>query len=73
MDFLTPMDCARLLHVRREYIYDMMAAGMMPVIKIGGRWHVPRAAWDVWYGEQTAKALAAVKTPEKARVQHGAR
>jgi excisionase family DNA binding protein len=70
MDFLTPADCAKLLHVRRSRIYAMMAAGWMPVIKIGGRRHVPRAAWDAWCEQQTAAALAAVKTgtPEKVSV-----
>jgi excisionase family DNA binding protein len=63
MDFLTVADFARLMHVRQTQAYALLAAGVAPSVKINGRRRIPRAAWEQWYSEQTAKALASVKTP----------
>ncbi len=67
MDFLTVEEVAKLMHVRVGRAYAMLQAGMAPSVKIGGRRHVPRAAWDAWCEAQTAKALASLRT-EKASV-----
>jgi len=60
MEFLTVDDVARLMHVRPGRVYWMIRAGQAPSVHIGGRIHVPRAAFEQWYTEQTAKALASV-------------
>jgi excisionase family DNA binding protein len=70
MEFLTVAEVAKLMHVRRSRVYTMMAAGLAPSVHIGGRVHVPRAAWDQWCAEQTAKALANMR-PEKASARDG--
>lgn len=62
MDFLTVGEAADLLHVSTKRVYAMLVGGMAPSVKIGGRRHIPRAAWDRWCEQLTAQALAAVKT-----------
>ncbi len=70
MEFLTVEEVAKLMHVRVGRAYAMLQAGMAPSVKIGGRRHVPLAAWDQWCEQQTAKALANMR-PEKASARDG--
>jgi excisionase family DNA binding protein len=70
VEFLTVEEVAKLMHVRVGRAYAMLQAGMAPSVKIGGRRHVPRAAWDAWCADQTAKAMASLRT-EKVKVPHG--
>ena len=75
MDFLTVADFAKLMHIKQAQAYVMLTSGVAPSIKINGRRRIPRAAWDAWYAEQTAKALAAVRTepwtPQKVVITRG--
>ena len=70
MEFLTVADVAKLMHVPRARVYRMLAIGLAPSVHIGSRVHVPRAAWDAWCEQQTAKALANMR-PEKASARDG--
>ncbi len=60
MDFLTVREVAALMHVSPKRMYTVLARGLAPSVKIGGRRHVPRAAWDAWCAELNAEAAASV-------------
>ena len=68
MEFMSVQDVARLMGLKQSAAYELLAGGHAPSVKIHGRVRVPRVAWDAWYNEQVAKALAAVKTPETASI-----
>lgn len=57
MELLTVGDVAKLLHLRQRRAYELMTAGMIPSIRLGGRIVVPRRAFEAWFEAQVAKAL----------------
>ena len=63
-------EVATLLHVSPKRAYAVLAQGLCPSVKIGGRRHVPRAAWDQWCEAMTARALANVKAVEMEEIPH---
>jgi excisionase family DNA binding protein len=61
--FLTIAEISALLRVKRAQGYVLAAQGIFPSVRVGARgWRVPRVAWERWLAEQTALALANVKT-----------
>ena len=60
-EFLRPADIAPLLGVTTGRIYQLIAAGEIPAVRLGRAWRVPRAAWDEWLQEKVGEALAAVR------------
>lgn len=55
--FLTPADVARLLGVTTRRVYQLLGAGELPGIRLGGRHRIPRAAWDAWLEQKSDEAL----------------
>jgi excisionase family DNA binding protein len=51
--FLTLTETARILRVSRSSVYELAAAGTIPVVKFAGRsWRVPRGALAALAGER---------------------
>lgn len=53
---LRPNEAADLLGVGRSKIYELIAAGDVPSIKIGKSLRVPVAALEQWVAERAASA-----------------
>ncbi len=49
-------DVAKLLGLGRSKVFAMLAAGELPVIRIGRSVRVPRAALEDWIAEHTRHA-----------------
>ena len=43
-------------------VRQLVAAGELPAVRVGGRIRVPRAAFDAWLARQNEAALAAVRS-----------
>lgn len=46
------------LGVTSGRVYQLIAAGVIPSVRINRSLFVPRAAWDAWLRERTRDALA---------------
>jgi excisionase family DNA binding protein len=53
MDFLTTRELASLLRVKERKVYDLVAAGALPVRRVTGKLLFPRDEIDVWLGAQS--------------------
>lgn len=53
---LTLADCARLLRISRALLGRLIAAGEIPVIRVGKRPRVPIAALESWIAAKVAAA-----------------
>lgn len=67
-EFLRPVLVASLLGVTRSRVYQLIAAGEVPAVRVGGALRVPRTAWEAWLRDRSREALARVR-----RGQHAAR
>jgi excisionase family DNA binding protein len=59
--FLTVPEVARLLGRTPSRCYQLARAKALPVVKLGGRLVVPRAALEEWLRMESARALAGMK------------
>jgi excisionase family DNA binding protein len=67
-EFLTVAEVARRLGVSKARAYGLLAAHIVPSVKLGTRRIVvPVEAWDTWWRQQTARALASVVEEEVPR------
>jgi excisionase family DNA binding protein len=55
-EFLTTGDVAYALGVTTGRIYQLIAEGKLPAVRIGGRVRVPRDLWEQWLSEKKAEA-----------------
>ena len=58
---LRPAQLAPLLGVTRSRVYQLIAEGAIPVVRVGGAIRIPRAAWEAWLRKQTDAALASLR------------
>lgn len=65
--FLTPADLARLLGVSRGRVYQLIDAHELPSVRVGGRYRIPRAAWDAWLKAKATVALKQATAGEASR------
>ncbi len=72
VQFLRPADLAPQFGVSPGRIYQMLRAGELPFVRVGGSIRIPRAALEAWLAEQTTKALAAVRRSEPGHDDSGA-
>lgn len=49
-------EVALLLGLGRSKVYEMMASGELPVVRIGAAVRVPRAQLEDWINHHTSKA-----------------
>jgi excisionase family DNA binding protein len=52
-DFLTTRELATLLRVKERKVYDLVAAGTLPVRRVTGKLLFPRDEIEVWLGAQS--------------------
>lgn len=60
-EFLRPAEVAPLLGITTGRLYQLIAAGEVPAVKVGGAIRIPRQAWEQWLAEQRDRALEAVR------------
>ena len=56
-DFLKPVEAAETLRISRSKLYEALAQGEIPSVRIAGLIRVPRA----WVEQQVAQAIATVE------------
>lgn len=56
-ELLRPSDLAPLLGVTTSRVYQLIAARVLPAVRVGGAIRVPREAWQRWVAEQADRAL----------------
>lgn len=61
-EMLKPADVGPLLGVTTARVYQLIAAGELPAVRVGGAIRIPRAAWAAWLAKQRDRALEAVKS-----------
>lgn len=61
-EILRPSDLAPLLGVTTGRVYQLIAAGILPSVRVAGSIRVPREAWQRWLDEQRDRALRAVRS-----------
>jgi excisionase family DNA binding protein len=62
-EFLRPAQVAPQLGVTTSRVYQLIAAGVIPAIRVGGAIRVPRAAWEEWLRGRSEQALASLRDP----------
>lgn len=58
--FLRAADVAHQLGLTTGRIYQLIAAGAIPAVRVGGAIRIPRAAWEEWLTGRSKEALARV-------------
>jgi len=61
---LRPADVAPLLGLTTGRVYQLIADGVLPSVRIGGAILIPREAWDEWLGGQKDRALQSIRPPD---------
>jgi excisionase family DNA binding protein len=56
--FLEVPDVARAMHKSRSRVYQLIRAGHLPAVRVGGSIKIPLGAWHAWQAGLTAAALA---------------
>ena len=59
-EMLRPAEIGPLLGVTTGRVYQLIAAGEIPVVRVGGALRVPRAAWEAWLRHHSMEALKSV-------------
>lgn len=70
LELMRPADVAQRLGITASRVYQLIAAGVIPVVRVGGALRIPRAAWDEWLRGRSNEALASLgrgadKCPER--------
>lgn len=61
--FLRPSQLAPQLGVTTSRVYQLIAAGEIPVVRVGGALRIPRAAWETWLARRSEEALRSERVP----------
>lgn len=70
-EFYTTRELAALLRVKERKVYDLAAAGEIPVRRITGKLLFPRDAIAKWLGESTSETAPSVKQVERPLIAAG--
>jgi excisionase family DNA binding protein len=62
---LTTKEVAEMLRMRIETITRKAEQGLLPAVKIDGRWRIPQDRLEEWFREKEAASAAAGKKPVK--------
>jgi excisionase family DNA binding protein len=60
-EFLRPAEVAPLLGVTTGRVYQLIGAGLIPAVRIGGSIRVPRSAWNAWLEGLSKEALESLR------------
>lgn len=63
-EFLKPTEVAPLLGVGIGRVYQLISAGQIPAVRIGGSIRIPRSAWESWLRQKCEEAERAVAARE---------
>ncbi|MBU1701017.1 MAG: excisionase family DNA-binding protein [Candidatus Eisenbacteria bacterium] len=58
---LRPADIAPLLGVTTGRVYQLIADGVIPSVRIGRTLRIPREAWERWLGGHADRAMRSVR------------
>jgi len=58
--FLTVGEVAQRLNRSEARVYQLLARGVLPSCRVGGRILIPNEAWKAWLDGKVAEATAAV-------------
>jgi excisionase family DNA binding protein len=61
MELLRPADIAPSLGVGTGRVYQLIAEGVTPAVRVGGSLRIPRAAWQQWLAHQRDRAMSTVR------------
>ena len=61
MEMLRPADIGPQLGVTTGRVYQLIAAGVLPAVRVGRSLRIPRAAWEKWLARQADRALASTR------------
>jgi excisionase family DNA binding protein len=64
IDLLKPSDIATRLGLTSSRVYQLIAAGEIPCIRMGRAVRIPRPAWEAWLAAQSEQALQSVRKGE---------
>lgn len=65
LEMLRASDLAPMLGVSACRVYQLIAAGEIPAVRIGRAIRVPRRAWDQWVEGRSKAALSSVRASEQ--------
>ena len=57
---LRPAQVAELLGVTRSRVYQLIAAGTIPVVRVGGAIRIPQAAGEEWLKRRSEEAMSSL-------------
>lgn len=66
-------EVSALLGVVPFRVYQLVASGVVPSVRVGGAIRIPRAAWEQWLKSQADAALVGSRTAVCATREAGAR
>ena len=64
---LRPTEAAKLLGLSRSTVYEMIAAGELPSVRLGHSIRVPLGALKMWIDQRTIPAASSHSTLEDGR------
>jgi excisionase family DNA binding protein len=65
-DLLRAADIAPLLGITTGRVYQLIADGAIPAVRVGGAIRIPRRAWDEWLTRKKRSALASLRPASRA-------
>ena len=66
-ELLKPADLAPALGVKPRRVYQLIANGELPAIRVGGAIRLPRAAWEEWLRTRSEAALASLRDDDSSK------
>lgn len=64
-ELLKPSDVAARLGLTTGRVYQLIASGALPAMRLGGALRIPKAAWEAWLEQQRRQAIAAAKAARR--------
>jgi excisionase family DNA binding protein len=61
LEMLRPSDIAERLGVTSSRVRQLIAAGEIPIVRVGGAIRIPRVAWERWLEGKSEEALASLR------------
>lgn len=62
-ELLRVTDVATALGLTSGRIYQLLRAGELPSVRVGGAIRIPRDAWQTWLDRQRDRALESLQEP----------
>ena len=71
-ELLRPSDVAPRLGVTTGRVYQLIAAGIIPAVRVGGAIRIPLAVWEKWLSDQSERAAASAGHSQRLVTEQGA-